>query len=310
MFSGNEARLINQDELVAKLDTFFEIASFDESRSRKYLPAGYESILARFATPNFLSGSWNGLMLANAEEIDRVYPIVFPGQSVLDEIIAREVERGAPGAMIFSHHLHDYQESGPGFSYMADAQLEELKAHSISFYNCHAPLDCNREISTSLALADALKLRDQERFAPYIGGLAGVYGKSGAIAFDDFVRKVSEATALPHIRYDQVRNNGRPVQQVAIVTGAGAEGNFVHEAIGLGCDTFVTGEWWFWGPGDWRAAHREDARILLTEANINLIGTSHFASEAVVMRDIIPDWLYAFAPGAEPIFIGQDDPWR
>src|SRR5258708_28629092 len=157
--SGNEARLINQAELVTKLDKFFEIANYDESRSQEYLPSGYESIFGRFAAPGFVAGPWNGLMLANADEVDRVYPIVFPGQSVLDEIIAREVERGAPGALIFSHHLFDYQESGPRFSYMPEAQLEELKEHHISFYNCHAPLDCTREISTSLALAHALQIR-------------------------------------------------------------------------------------------------------------------------------------------------------
>src|SRR5258708_6637936 len=40
--SGKEARLINQDELVTKLDKFFEIANYDESQSQKYLPDGYK----------------------------------------------------------------------------------------------------------------------------------------------------------------------------------------------------------------------------------------------------------------------------
>src|SRR5258708_9335316 len=249
-------------------------------------------------------------MLDNVPELDRVYSIVFPAQSVLDKIIAYEVERGAPGAMIFSHHMLDYQETGPGFSYITEAQLEELKEHHISYYACHAPLDCHPEISTSGALAAALKLSDTERFAPYVGGLAGVQGKIGPINFHDFAWKCAEATILPRLRYDQIRNNGRPVQRVAIVTGAGGDPNFLREAIGLGCDTFVTGEWWLFGPGDWRAPYREDMRLFLTDTALNLIGTSHYASESVAMRDQIPTWFKQCAPEVETLFIAQDDPWR
>ena len=93
------------------------------------------------------------------------------------------------------------------------------------------------------------------RFA--VAGLAGVYGKVGPLSFNEFARKCAEATALPGLRYDAIRHNGRPVQQVAIVTGNGADPQFLREAISIGCDTFVTGEWWLFGPGEFRAAYRE-----------------------------------------------------
>ncbi len=302
--------MINQNELVARLNAFFDVAAFDESGDRSFFPAGYESIFQRFATPEFLSGPWNGLVADNTQTVERVYFTVFPAQSVLDKILAREVERGAPGAMIFSHHLADYSESGPGFAYMPEAQLEEFKEHHISYYLCHAPLDCHPKVSTSTALANALKLREQERFAPRAGGLAGVHGKVGPISFNEFAGKAAEVTGLPSLRYDAIRHNGRPVQHVALVTGAGAKPETIREAIDLDCDTFVTGEWWLYGPGDWRVPHREAMRSLLAEANINLIGTSHYASEAVVMRDQMPLWFYDNVPEVEPIFIPQDNPWR
>ena len=302
--------MINQVELVAKLDAFFNVTAFDESSGRRNLPAGYESIFERFAAPGFLTGTWNGLALHNTDALDRVYNIVFPGQSVLDKIIAREVERGAPGAMIFSHHLPDYQESGPGYSYITEAQLDELKEHQISLYVCHAPLDCHPEISTSTGLATALKVRDPERFAPYVGGLAGIHGKIGPVGFHEFARKCAEVTALPTLRYDAIRHNGQPVQHVAVITGTGADLEFLREAVSLGCDTFVTGEWWVFGPGEWRAPYREAVRALLNDMKLNLIGTSHYASEAVVMRDQMPAWFYENAAGIEPLFIAQDDPWR
>jgi putative NIF3 family GTP cyclohydrolase 1 type 2 len=302
--------VIHQAELIAKLDTFFSVSAFDESGAVQYFPPGYASIFEQFAAPGFLQGSWNGLMLDNTSTIDRVYLIVFPAQDVLDTIIAREVERGAPGALIFSHHMADYQESGPGFAYITEEQLDELREHAISYYHCHAPLDCHPEISTSTALAAALKVREPQRFGPYLGGLAGVYGKVGPIGFHEFATRVAAATHLPYLRYSAIRNNGCPVQQVGIVTGRGGEPEFIRAALDAGCDTFVTGEWWLFGPGDTRMRHREQMHDFLVSADINLIGTSHYASEAVVMRDLMPGWFNENAPGVEPIFVPQNDPWR
>jgi putative NIF3 family GTP cyclohydrolase 1 type 2 len=300
----------DQAELVTQLDTFFNVAAFDESGDRQYFPPGYESILERFAAPGFLQGTWNGLMLNNAEAVDRMYLIVFPGQSVLDTIVAREVERGGAGAVIFAHHMADYQESGPGFVHITETQLEDLREHRISYYHCHAPLDCHPEISTATALANALKVREQQRFAPYYGGLAGVFGKIGPIGFHEFAQKVATATDLPSLRYSAIRHNGRPVQQVGITTGGGGEPEVMREALDLGCDTFVTGEWWLFGPGDYRAGERIKIHDFLVAADLNLIGTSHYASECVVLRDQMPAWLGEHVTGVEPMFIPQDDPWR
>ena len=90
---------MQQTELVNRLDTFFSIGAFEEEDNwRPYMTNDEYATLARFAVPAFLNGSWNGLMLDNATEIEQVYLVVFPAQEVLDTIIAREVACGAPGA--------------------------------------------------------------------------------------------------------------------------------------------------------------------------------------------------------------------
>ena len=63
--------MISQAELVTKLDTFFKVSAFNESADRQYFPNGYKSIFENFAAPGFLEGTWNGLMLSNAENIER-----------------------------------------------------------------------------------------------------------------------------------------------------------------------------------------------------------------------------------------------
>jgi putative NIF3 family GTP cyclohydrolase 1 type 2 len=302
--------VINQPELVTKLDTFFDVSAFDESGEGKAFPAGYDSVFRRFAAPGFWESAWNGLMLDNAAAVDRVYLAVFPAQNVLDTIIAREVERGAPGAIIFCHHLNDYQETGPGHVPIAEVHLEELREHHISYYVCHAPLDCHPEISTSTALANALRIKEQARFAAYHGGLAGVYGSVSTTGFHEFARKLAEVTALPALRYSSVRHNGRPVEKVGLVAGVGGMPETIQEALDLGCDTFVTGEWWLFGPGESRAKQREQMREFLRGADINLLGASHYASQMLVMRDSLPEWFREHIPAVETVFIPQDDPWR
>jgi putative NIF3 family GTP cyclohydrolase 1 type 2 len=302
--------VINQTDLVKRLDTFFEISSYDEREERSRVPPGDASVFARYAAAGFAEGSWNGLMLNNTTQVERAYLIVFPSQSVLDTIIGREVQRGAPGAIIFSHHATDYQEGGPGYVPIAEAQYEALREHSISFYVCHAPLDCHAEISTSGALGEAIRLQEPVRFAPYHGGNAGLVGVVAPIGFHDFATRLAEVLTLPYLRYSGVRNDGLPIHKVAVIAGCGGTPEYIQEAIDLGCDTFVTGEWWLWGPGELRVKARERMEQFLKGAHINLFATSHYASEAAVMRDAIADWFRENAPGVEPVFIGQEDPWR
>jgi hypothetical protein len=47
----------------------------------------------------------------------------------------------------------------------------------------------------------------------------------------------------------------------------------------------------------------------LVGADINLIGTSHNASEAVVLHTTMIEWFRDRAPGTEPVFIPQAEPW-
>lgn len=309
--------MIAQATLTSKLDNYFNIAAFDERDLRRFFPAGYESTLRRYATASYLDGGWNGLLLDNTAQIDRVYLIVFPSPQVLDTIIAREVERGAPGALIFSHHMFDLAESGPGLEFAPEPVLEELREHHINLYVCHSPLDCHAQISTSGALATALKLKNQERFAPYHGGQAGVIGtvsvagNSGAtIGFHEFCKKVAEANELPSLRYHGIRHNGRPVSKVAVVAGGGGTVEYISEAVERGADTFVTGEWWLYGPGEYRATQREALHHYLKTADINLISATHYASEAVVMRLQMLDWFREHVAAVDPVFIPQEDPYR
>ncbi|MFC1959873.1 Nif3-like dinuclear metal center hexameric protein [Chloroflexota bacterium] len=301
---------MKQTDLVQQLDSFFSIEAFDETYHWKPKFAERDlSVFQEYAATSFLEGPWNGLMLNHAESLDRVYLIVFPTQDVIDTIIAKEVARGAPGALIFAHHLLNFVPVKRGFDAISTDQLAELREHQISYYVCHAPLDCHPETSTATALANVLGLREQGRFLPLYGGHKAVTGKVGKpVDFQKFATRLAKVTDVEHLRYDQVLHNGRSVSQVAVVSGNGADPALLHEAANLGCDTYVTGQWWFYGESEYAEQSRAAMREAVLETQMNLLGVSRYATEMVVMRDQMPGWF--LAQGVDADFIMPDDPWQ
>ncbi len=300
---------MQQRELVQKLDDFFNVQDFNERDLwTSIIPANEIAVYERFARPEFVSGGWNGLMLDSTGEIDRVYMVVFPDQAVLDTILALELEREAPGALIFAHHPADFEESGRGFASIGEEQLEDLREHNVSYYCCHAPLDCHEEISTVNALAKALKIHDQEPFHDENGYIEGVHGYVRETTFGDFAERLAAITELPYIRYNQLRFNAQPVHHIAVLPGGGSSPEQLTRVRDLGCDTYVTGHWWLIGDYEFAQNQRTIMRDVVPQMPMNLIGTSHYASEMVVLRDQMPAWFRN--AGIEGRFIKQPDPWR
>lgn len=300
---------MHQAEVVNALDRYFEVRRFNEQDGwLPFIPTAEQVNLRPFFVPEFWEGTWNGLMLDNASKVDRVYLVVFPTPKILDTIIAKEVERGAPGAMIFSHHVTAFDEKGVGFVPLAVEQLEELREHGISYYNCHAPLDCHPVTSTGNALANALGLNDLQRFAPYYGGLAGVYGAVPPISFQAFAERLAKACELPALRYDQLLHNAQPIRKVAIVPGGGGEVHIIREAIGLGVDTYITGHWHLFADNAFSNAQRQTFQEFVPQLNINLLGASHYSSEMVVMRDQMKQW-FSKELELEAVVMRQENPW-
>ena len=138
---------MNQAELVRKLDEHFGVNAYDEREQwQQKIPPADIGVYRRYARPEFFEGPWNGLMLDNALEVDRVYLIVFPGQDVLDTILALELERASPGALI-SPTTRLTLRKRARFCGISGA-MEELREHDTSFYSCHQPLDYHPETST------------------------------------------------------------------------------------------------------------------------------------------------------------------
>jgi hypothetical protein len=97
---------VNLDTLVAELDAYFRVADVREDDWGAVFEQVYAAPYWRdFVEPGW-EGSWKGLMVRGAADVDRVVTTVFPG----DEIFAR-VE---PRTLVFTEHPLDFADA-PGF---------------------------------------------------------------------------------------------------------------------------------------------------------------------------------------------------
>ena len=299
-------------EIAARLGDLFRPAAFDEHDGWDMVfgPGEREALLAR--APAAFAATFNGTMLEPASgpsgPIDRAYLLVFPHETLIERVIAEERGRGAPGALLLTHHVADFETANRGFLAVPVAQLDALRAANVGVSVLHAPLDCHPEISTSGALADGLGLRRAGVFAPYVGGQAGVIGEQAPEPFGAFAERVRTLCELPRLDAAQVRHAGRTVARVAVLAGGGDDLGSLTEAAATGADTFLTGTWWTPHRSEWSVANRAAVRTALPGLDLNLLGASHDASELVVLRDRVAPLLAGW--GIEARVVRQEDHWR
>jgi len=294
---------MNTGDLAARLDDFFRLDAYPPDDFAEIEDFSREAGISieRYATPEFIRRH-NGLMLHNADEVERVYTLVFPA----DEVLA-EVERRATGApsLIFTHHPMDFETSGRGFVPVDEAAFQRLQDAGISLYSAHAPLDCHDTISTSRSRARAAGVRVDDVCAGYHGGHAGVIGTLEETPLDEFAVRLQQRLEVDRI---DLQWHTPTVKRVAVVAGGAAFPPMMQEAIDRGCDTYLTGDFRVRSGGPWAEERRPAFDAFVESAPINLIGGSHYATEAEVLRNEMLGWFNSLGLPAE--FVSQKDPWR
>ncbi len=298
-------------DLAARLDAFFRLDRYPSDDFEAIIEFCREAAIPieEYATPAFLT-RFNGLMLDNTEEVDRVFTLVFPCQDVLAEVERRAQTGARPGAggrpaLIFTHHPMDFETSGRGLIPIDTEWLQRLRLGRISLYSAHVPLDCHESVSTSRALARAVGVPADVPFAGYHGGHAGVHGRMEPVPFEQFAERVRQACGVDRI---ETKAAGKPAQHVAVVAGGAAYPALMQEALDAGCDTYLTGDFRVRHGGPWAEEHRPQFDPFVDAVPLNLVGASHYATESLVLRH---DMLRFFRDlGLPADFVPQPDPWR
>jgi len=204
----------------------------------------------------FEDGSWNGLQVEGADEVERVAYAV----DACDESIAGAAQHQCQVLVV--HHGLMW---GKGLRIVGPdkRKIAALLAHDLSLYAAHLPLDAHAEVGNNVEILRRLGAID---LVPFGRQRAVSVGWRGTLAKPlttaQLVKKIEKTldTRCAVYPYGPAR-----VRQVAAISGAGGFG--VFEAPDAGVEVLVTGEW------DYSKVH------FARDHGVTVIAAGHYRTE-------------------------------
>lgn len=295
---------IDSVDLILQLDKIFQPSQFppDTPFSRS-LPRAYELQdinYKEYFFPDFLS-FFNGLMINNSSLYNKVYLTVFLSEEILDKIFLEN----SHNTLIFTHHPVGMETSGRGFLPLREEYLKKLREREISVYAVHSPMDINPSYSPSLSIANQLRLEKQQMF-DFDG--EGYHGVAGELAqptmFNELIGKLKILFDINQINYIQ---KNEVVKKIGIIAGGGADVAYIKEAIGLGCDVYLTGDYLNKINNEYSIQKRIEFESVSDQLDISMVECSHYATEKIVFLNEIKSLFDSI--GLDNSFVEQDNPW-
>jgi putative NIF3 family GTP cyclohydrolase 1 type 2 len=290
-------------QISKRLDDFFDVREFPPDQPfsslvpEVHIKAGID--IWSYLTPSF-SKAFNGLMVNNTKEVHKIVGMVFLGDECLDQLL----DRGDRNVLLVSHHPIFMETSNRGFLPISLKYWKEMKARRISAYVLHNPLDVHHQISTGRAWARALQLEQVTPYHSFLTGCAGVWGRLPEKAsFEELLSQVSCISGVADCHFVKHRPQ---VCQIGVVAG-GIGTDAILDTIDQGCDSLLTGTYYNQVQNDIGRQYREEFNALRQSLDINLIECSHYASEKLVILDLLEFCAAEF--GLPTDFISQKDPW-
>lgn len=276
------------------LDRLFQIEHYGkDSAMSRFVPAVYEPIgfdWAQAFEPKF-SELFNGLMLRGQENVSTVFLAVFPTNEVLKAFI----ESAKPGDLLFMHHpllMECGDPQGPwgrGFVPIEPSLLNELKQKELSVYTCHVPMDYNKELGTTAAICEALNATRVDDFYSDERGSVGAICELDEMPTDQLIKRCEEIFDLPYLDFEGLQHQN--IKRIAIVAGCGDVVNVMKEAEEKGAQAYITGEIHCRVDNDYGRMRFEKMMDYVKTTTMSLIGVSHSASEYLVKKTQMKQWL-------------------
>jgi putative NIF3 family GTP cyclohydrolase 1 type 2 len=217
-----------------------------------------------------------GLVCDFAAHIDKGYTAVFPSVHVCQRILADNTT----DAMLFVHHpaVWDIRKAPHVFEQMDRESLLEFKNRRISVYNLHVPLDNFGEYSTSVSFARALDIKPIKPFAPYYGGMAGVFGTTDHRTIQElktiFEKQVGHTVSFYHYGADEIQNG-----LVAVIAGGGLS-EAIEDIAAEKINAFVSGI-------TAKNQFSSSAHNFAERHRINVLGGTHYSTEKFACISIV-----------------------
>jgi len=259
-------------ELTKKLDMEFNIVNNKEN----LVEWAVTNDNKEFIQNNFLERK-SGLMNIFAEEINKVYSVVFITDNIVNEICREN------SCLIFTHHHFNYFEDERGLQPIRPEIFQILKESGNSIYVAHAPLDTHKHYGTSICFAKLCKIEVDELFFDYFGSPTALIGHVDKIKYEDFCENIKNYIKRPYLT--KIKNIDF-VEKVAVVAGGCDMPEILQQIYDFGCDTLLTGT----VEHRWSVPFIQEGNKKFHELNQalkrNLIGGTHYATERPAMLKV------------------------
>ena len=206
----------------------------------------------------------NGLQVPGRTEVHTVVT----GVSAHADLFERAAEEGAD--LILVHHGLFWRGQPLQITPAMHRRLKVLYAHDIALAAYHLPLDAHPEHGNNALIGAGLGGTDPRPFAEEDGRAIGVRVRfdGDGLTLDELVARVRDLVG----GRDPLVVAGGPerIRGLGIVSGGGTD--FVHDAVALGLDAFLTGE------------PAERAYGIARDDGIHFVAAGHHATETFGIR--------------------------
>src|SRR3989344_1072251 len=223
-------------KVVDILDDEFKIEEVIDDWSFMFDRQFIKKSLASFRKPKHNTG----LMIANSQEINKIYTAFAPSRYVLEKIHMA----GIVNTLLVVKHPFDWngKRNGPGFIHFEERDYQLMEGMGISIYSLHTPMDKNRNdkvVSTAYAFAKIIKLKVEEEFGVEENNSwmrIGLIGRINESKLSSLIKKLNSKLGY-RVKLRKVDNN---VGKVAVVTGGGFIPSIIQDAKDRGVNTYIT----------------------------------------------------------------------
>ncbi|MGM7702775.1 Nif3-like dinuclear metal center hexameric protein [Pseudalkalibacillus sp. Hm43] len=305
--------MISLTKIEKELNDYFRVKELPEDPAfSRFIPMVYDPIgfdWRSFFEEDFVQ-RFNGVMMRGSETVKTVYLAVFPTDEVLESFIQQAEE----GDLLFMHHplLMECGDprgaSGRGFVPIKEQYIHQLKEKKLSVYTCHVPMDYHDELSTGLAIAEALDAKVTDRFLPYKNtGYVGLIATIQETNTKTLAHKLRDIFAIPYLDFEGVHHE--QIEKVAIVAGCGDSVEAMKDAEDRGVQAYITGEVHCHIDNEYGQKKYKEMMNYVPITNMSLMGVSHSSSEFLVMKTQMKKWFEDHFPSVNVRLLHQHKWW-
>lgn len=209
----------------------------------------------------------NGMQVYGCEEIGRVATCT----SVSGKFF--ELARDAGAQLLLVHHGLFWEGTSRVIDKLLARRLRVLLDGELNLAAYHIPLDAHRELGNNAQLAGMLGVRQLDfEFGRYKGTPIGCAGNlAEPVSLQDFVDGAGKKLDAEPVIVDA---GSTQVRRVGVVAGGAGDIPMLMEAVGAGCDTYVTGTVF------------EQSVAVAREAGLNVVALGHYNSEKLGVRAV------------------------